>query len=75
MTKDIFDELVEKWPSTIVARREFGTFSGGAIAPKQLANLDSLGEGPEERIMVGKHVCYPVTAAVAFLRSRSKKLA
>ncbi|PSH02666.1 MAG: hypothetical protein CXZ00_16260 [Acidobacteria bacterium] len=76
MTKDrdVFDELAAKWESTIVARKVFDKFSGGAVSPKQLANLDSDGEGPSERIMVGKHVCYPVTAAVAFLRSRSKKL-
>jgi len=74
MTKDIFDELAEKWPSTFVARKVMDQFSGGAIAPKQLANLDSLGEGPTERYRINGHVCYPVTAAVAFLRSRSKKL-
>lgn len=73
--KDIFSELAEKWPSTFVARKDFGTFSGGAIAPKQMANLDSMGQGPVERLLIGSHVCYPVQAAVDFLRSRSKALA
>lgn len=71
---DIFDEIARKWPSAIVARKEFGFFSGGAVAPKQLANLDSLGQGPVERLLVGSHVCYPVQAAVEFLRGRSRKM-
>lgn len=74
MTKDIFDELAVKWPSTIVARKEFSTFSGGAVSPKQLANLDCAGDGPSERYVIGGHVCYPINAAISFLRSRSRKL-
>jgi len=72
--RDVFDELAEKWESTLVARKVFDKFSGGAVAPKQLANLDSLGEGPVERYVIGGHVCYPIHAAIAFLRSRSRKL-
>lgn len=70
--KDHFQALVDHWPSPLVARREAGRFSGGAISPKYLANLDSLGQGPSERLVIAGHVCYPATALAEFLRKRTK---
>ena len=38
--------LVDRWPSSLVARAEAGKFSGGAIRGRYFANLDSAGQGP-----------------------------
>lgn len=73
MTNDIFQQMADRWPSPLVARREAGKFSGGAISPKYLANLDSLGTGPSEKLVVAGHICYPATALADFLRQRSKQ--
>lgn len=63
--------LADKWPSGVVARDEFYHFSGGLIASKSLANLDSLGLGPEGAFRVGRKVAYPVANAIAWLECRA----
>ena len=70
---DIFDQMKDKWPSTILSRPEVGNFSGGAVSPKFLANCDSLKEGPAERFKIGKKTCYPVDSFILWLRARSNK--
>jgi hypothetical protein len=42
------------------------------IAPRTVANEDSLGTGPREKIMIGRVVGYPRTALIEWLRQRSK---
>lgn len=68
---DLFSQMATRWPSPIVARREIRMFTGGAISPKHLANLDSQKNGPPERIVIGGHVCYPVNSFVEWLRARA----
>lgn len=70
----VFSEMSDKWPSALVARSEVKRFSGGAISGGHLANEDSRGCGPSERILIGKRVCYPVRALVAWLEQRAKAL-
>ena len=41
------------------------------VAPRTVANEDSLGTGPKEKIMVGRVCGYPRTAFIAWLRERS----
>jgi len=72
MSKDIFQEMRDRWPSVIVARTEVEKFTGGMLSAKYLANLDCLGIGPT-RIVVGRKVGYPVEDFVIWLRSRSSK--
>lgn len=62
--------MAKNWPSPFVARHEIGNFSGGILNPKYLANLDSLGIGPQGRFKIGRKVAYPVSAVIAFLESR-----
>lgn len=59
-----------KWPTTIVARTEVKSFSGGLISSGTMANLDSLGEGPEGAFSVGRKKCYPVESLCDFLIAR-----
>ena len=70
---DIFDQMAERWPAPSVARRKIEIFTGGAIKPKHMANLDSLGEGCPERLLIGGHICYPVASFVPWLRARSQR--
>ena len=59
MTKVIFQEMADRWPSAIVARTEIDKFSGGMMSGKYLANLDCQGVGPV-RVVCGRKVGYPV---------------
>ena len=69
---DVFARLGERWGSELVARAQVGKFSGGAISPKTLANADSSGVGPAERILIGRNVVYPVAAFIEWLRGRAR---
>ena len=69
---DVFGRLGERWGSELVARAEVSRFTGGAVSPKTLANADSSGVGPAERILIGRNVVYPVTALVEWLRGRAR---
>lgn len=63
--------LADKWPSAIVARDEIGTFTGGVISPKSLANMDSVGTGPEGAFRIGRKIAYPVGNVISWLESRA----
>ena len=73
MKNDIFNEMTAKWHSTVVARAEVKKFTGGGISPKTIANADSKGKGPEGRFLIGRRVCYPVSALVNWLRQNTKE--
>ncbi len=64
------DNMVDRWPSTIVARGRIPEFTGGAITAKYMANIDSAGEGPP-RFRVGRKVVYPVDTLIRWLEERS----
>lgn len=65
-----FDELRERWQSSFVSRDQVPEFTGGAISKGHMANLDSLGEGPE-RFRLGRKIVYPVKPYIAWLIARS----
>lgn len=67
-----FKSLRAKWPSTIVARKEFDRFSGGLVSPGTLANADSEGTGPEGRFLFGNKVAYPIDSAIEWLEKRAR---
>lgn len=66
--------LAEHWPSSIVCREKIGDFTGGAITPGRMANLDALGQGPGERLRIGRKIAYPIRSLVAWLESRAEVL-
>jgi len=72
MIKDVFAEMQDKWESAVVARTEVSRFTGGLLSPAYMANLDSLGQGPD-RIHIGRKCCYPTHSLVEWLRSRSNR--
>ena len=69
---DIFDQMAANHPAPVIARRNIAEFTGGAVKPKQMANLDSLGEGITDKLLINGHICYPVSSFVSWLRNRSK---
>ena len=71
MEKRELREMAEKWPSTVVARGQVKTFTGGALTGKTVANADSDGAGPKGRFKVGRQTVYPVAAFIVWLEERS----
>lgn len=71
MEKTVFEAMAEKWKSAVVAREEIGTFTGGAISPKTMANLDCQGIGVPGRLTIGRKCVYPLNALIEFLKARS----
>lgn len=64
--------LVEKWPSSIVARSHVPAFSGGEMTTEYIANLDSQGLGPEGRFRIGRKICYPTESLARWFADRAK---
>lgn len=67
----VFETLAEKWPSTVISRDQIFEFTGGAISRGRMANLDSLGDGPE-RIRIGRKIVYPVGPLIKWLIARTQ---
>ena len=69
-----FEDLEKRWPSNFVARDQVYKFTGDIISSGYMANLDCRGEGPPERLRMGRKVVYPVSSFVNWLMQRSKIL-
>jgi len=69
----VFDQMAERWKSSIVARRSIREFTGGLYSTKFLANADCRHEGPEGGFTVGGQKAYPVESVVTWLKGRSAK--
>jgi len=69
---DVFDTIVERWPSALVARSEVRAFSGGVLSGKTLANAESLGLPGPAPVRIGGKVAYRAEDLAAWLRSRAK---
>ena len=70
--QDTFQKMAMKWPSALVARQEIYKITGGLISPRTMANLDSQGKGPRERIVRGGKVAYDIDVLIEWLRENSK---
>lgn len=68
-----FINLTKDLPPTI-ARSKVSTYFGGAISSKTMANLDSLGRGPEGAFKVGRTVVYPTESLLEWLQQRTTSL-
>ena len=66
------DELAAAWPSPIVPRDQacLDKFSGGLLNQRTLANADSAGTGPKQKLKLGRKVAYPKNALVEWMRSK-----
>jgi len=71
--EQIFQAMVDKWPSAVVSRGEVINFSGGLLDGRRLANLDSQGLGPEVRVRIsGRKIGYPVGVLAGWMQSRAE---
>lgn len=68
--RPIFQKMIDEWPSPIIARDDFGRFSGGTVSSRYLANLDSLGQGIEGGFYIGRKKAYPTEQAAIWLNDR-----
>jgi predicted DNA-binding transcriptional regulator AlpA len=66
-----FNELEKKLPLIVYRNWKDWRF-WLPISPRTMANEDSLGRGPKEKIMTGRVVGYPRSALIEWLRERSK---
>lgn len=64
------EEILAKCPSPVISRKEAAKISGGLISEKFLANLDSGGDGPAERVRIGRRVGYVTTSFAEWLVAR-----
>ncbi len=68
--KDLFAELEKELPP-IVFRNWKDWKKYIPYSPRTLANMDSLGTGPDERVKVGRVVGYPRESMMRFLKANS----
>jgi len=66
---DLREKLLSTLPP-IFSRQTASKAIGGLLAPRTLANLDSLGQGPE-RVQLGRRVGYERDNFVAWLLERT----
>lgn len=69
---NIYDSMLEKWPSALVAAPEVKKFTGGIMSGKTLANMASRGETVPKSVKIGNRRAYIATSLVDWLRERSK---
>lgn len=55
----------------LIPRHRIGQFLGGLYSPGYLANLDSKGLGPKDRVLIGKKCCYTRESLIDWLRART----
>jgi hypothetical protein len=66
----VIKKAVAEYEATFICRDKVEGFTGGAIKARHLANLDSLGQGPEGAFKVGRRQCYPIDSFCNWLISR-----
>ena len=67
----IFNNLSQSAPE-VLSRKKIQELTGGLVAEKTLANLDSEGEGIQPRLRMNGKVAYPKEAVISWLKSRCK---
>lgn len=63
----LLEHLVSTWRSGIVARSEIGSFSGGVLHPRTMANRDSAGTGIKPFFRCGRKVFYRTTDVAVYI--------
>ncbi|KAF0234310.1 MAG: hypothetical protein FD177_866 [Desulfovibrionaceae bacterium] len=62
----VIDEWCAQLPP-VISRKKLDWFLGGIVSRKHIANLDSAGEGPADRILVGRETVYPTRSVLIWL--------
>lgn len=67
------EDILAKCPSPVISRRMAAEHvSGGFYAERSLANLDSLGAGPAERVKIGRRSGYTSRSFAEWLVAKIK---
>jgi hypothetical protein len=70
----VFDELLKKWPSSIVSRSELERLTGGVLKGRYMANLEARGdERALPKFRVGKKVFYRLDDIISYLKRESAR--
>lgn len=64
MSKHLLIENLRKKLPELIARKELSMFLGGIISVKTIANLDSKGKGPKNKMRFGKRTVFYSKEAV-----------
>jgi hypothetical protein len=68
----VFEAMAKAWGSPVVVRDKVPAMTGGMISTGYLANLDCRGEGPPEKIRIGRKIAYPLSSFLPWLMSRAE---
>jgi hypothetical protein len=68
----IFEDMAKAWGAPVVVRDKVSVMTGGMISTGYLANLDCRGEGPPEKIRIGRKIAYPLSSFLPWLMSRAE---
>lgn len=70
-------DLGQLFPSIpdYIFRKDIGELTGGIVSPRTLANHDSKGTGPEERLQVNGKIAYSKESFFKWLEGRTVLLA
>jgi hypothetical protein len=72
MAVHILKQLEHVMPPLIARTHpQFKTWTG--VGGRRMANLDSLGQGPKERMLLGREIVYPREALLAWIAGRLKE--
>ncbi|MDR1085554.1 MAG: hypothetical protein LBP22_12045 [Deltaproteobacteria bacterium] len=63
-----FDELERQMP-LVFSRQEASRLIGNIISPNSLRNLDSKHQGPQNKTVIGKKVCYEKKSFISWLKN------
>ena len=66
----LIEDILKSCPGPVISRKEAAKLTGGLISEKYLANLDCNGEGPNERVNVGRRVGYKSESFAHWLAAR-----
>ena len=66
-----FQDYQEKLPP-FIARKDVNRLLGGSISSKSLANLDSLGLGPEGKFRNGRLIIYETESLLIWLDQKKR---
>ncbi len=68
--EEVMDWFRKNGAGEVVLRTQAPKISNGFLQTGTLANNDSLGTGPKERVRFGKKVAYPLKALAEYMVSR-----
>ena len=74
MNKPDFTPIIKMNPAGFILREKIEEGTGYLISRRNIANLDSKGEGIKGRFRIGRKIAYPVQAVVDFLEERAEVL-